>query len=137
MLKVMDTAPAVEEGGLLTDLDEIARQGAQRMLATALKAEVAAYLETHRGERDERGHARVVRNGRARPRKVTIGSGTLEVAAPRVNRVPRPVTGSSIWMTLPVKPVAEAEPNVAVTSSPMSPSFERWSVIVRLYPGSV
>ena len=58
-------SPVAEEGvGLLTDLDEIARQGAQTMLASALEAEVAAYLETHRGDRDERGHARVVRNGR-------------------------------------------------------------------------
>ena len=85
MLKVMDSPVAEEGAGRLTDLDEIARRGAQRMLATALEAEVQAYLETHRGERDERGHARVVRNGKARPRKVTIGSGTLEVQAPRVN----------------------------------------------------
>ncbi|MEN8185299.1 MAG: IS256 family transposase [Myxococcota bacterium] len=85
MLKVMDSPVAEEETGLLTDLDEIARQGAQRMLATALEAEVAAYLATHRGDRDERGHRRVVRNGKARPRRVTIGSGTLEVQAPRVN----------------------------------------------------
>ena len=85
MLKVMDSPVAEEEAGLLTDLDEIARQGAQQMLATALEAEVAAYLATHRGDRDERGHRRVVRNGKARPRRVTIGSGTLEVRAPRVN----------------------------------------------------
>ncbi|MDZ7780561.1 MAG: transposase [Gemmatimonadota bacterium] len=35
--------------------------------------------------RDERGHALVVRNGRARPQKVTVGSGTVEVEAPRVH----------------------------------------------------
>lgn len=85
MLKVMGSPVAEEGAGLLTDLDEIARRGAQKMLVSALEAEVAAYLETHRGDRDEWGHARVVRNGKARPRKVTIGSGTLEVAAPRVN----------------------------------------------------
>jgi len=85
MLKVMDSADAKEEAGLLTDLDEIARQGALKMLATALEAEVSAYVDTHRGDRDERGHAQVVRNGKGRPRKVTIGSGTLKVQAPRVN----------------------------------------------------
>ena len=37
-----------------------------------------------RNERDD-GHALVVRNGRARARKVTMGSGTVEVDAPRVN----------------------------------------------------
>jgi len=33
------------------------------MLVAALETEVAAYLEAHRGERDEDGHALVVRNG--------------------------------------------------------------------------
>ncbi len=41
----------------LLDLDEIARQGAQRMLAHALQAEVDAYLKAAQGERDEHGHA--------------------------------------------------------------------------------
>ena len=49
---------------LMLDLDEIARQGARRMLAEALEAEVEAYLEAATGERDENGHALVVRNGR-------------------------------------------------------------------------
>ena len=66
-------------------LDELAREGARRMLATALEEEVAAYLEQHQGWRDEDGRAQVVRNGYARPRKVTMGSGTVEVSAPRVH----------------------------------------------------
>jgi tRNA(Ile)-lysidine synthase TilS/MesJ len=44
----------------LLNLDEIARQGARRMLAEALEAEVADYIETARGERDEQGRALVV-----------------------------------------------------------------------------
>lgn len=67
------------------DLDELAREGARRMLIEALEVEVAAYVERHREERDARGHARVVRNGHARARKVTLGSGTVEVRAPRVD----------------------------------------------------
>ena len=55
------------------------------MLVSALEAEVASYLERHQGERDEQGRARVVRNGRAKPRRVTVGSGTVEITAPRVN----------------------------------------------------
>jgi transposase-like protein len=66
------------------DLDEIAREGARRMLAQALEAEVEDYIERHQ-ERDENGRAKVVRNGRARARKVTLGSGTIEVRAPRVD----------------------------------------------------
>jgi len=67
-----------------SDLDEIAREGARRMLAEALEAEVADYIARNQ-ERDERGRAQVVRNGKSRPRKVTLGSGTIEVRAPRVD----------------------------------------------------
>jgi putative transposase len=65
-------------------LDELCLAGAQRMLHRALELEVAHYLERHDNARDEHGHALVTRNGKARPRKVTIGSGTMEVTAPRV-----------------------------------------------------
>ncbi len=73
------------EQELALDLDEIARQGARKMLAQALEAEVVAYLHAAQGERDERGHALVVRNGHARSREVVCGAGTVEVSAPRVN----------------------------------------------------
>jgi hypothetical protein len=36
-------------------LDELVREGARRMLLAALDMEVAAYVERHRGFRDERG----------------------------------------------------------------------------------
>ena len=75
------TAAAVVELGL----DELAREGARRMLVAALEAEVAEYLARHGEARDERGHAEVVRNGHGQPRKVTVGAGTLEVRAPRVD----------------------------------------------------
>jgi putative transposase len=71
---------------LALDLDEIARQGAQRMLAHALQAEVDAYLKAAGDERDEHtGHALVVRNGYHNERQVVCGAGTIEVKAPRVN----------------------------------------------------
>jgi transposase-like protein len=69
----------------LLDLDEIARAGARRMLAEALEAEVEAYIEAARAERDEQGRALVVRNGYAREREVLLGAGAVEVRAPRVN----------------------------------------------------
>ncbi len=68
----------------LLDLDEIARAGAKKMLAEALEAEVQAYLQAARGQRDENGRALVVRNGHARKRKVVLGHGAVEVRAPRV-----------------------------------------------------
>jgi len=55
------------------------------MLLAALETEVAAYLHAHVTERDADGHALVVRNGRGRTRKVTLGGGTIAVNAPRIN----------------------------------------------------
>src|SRR5947209_15626655 len=66
-------------------LDELAREGARRMIAAALRAEADEYVERFSDEVDEDGRQLVVRNGRARERKVTIGSGTIPMRAPRVN----------------------------------------------------
>jgi len=44
-------------------IDEIVREGARRMLAEALQAEVEAYIAAHAAERDENGRRLVVRNG--------------------------------------------------------------------------
>jgi putative transposase len=85
MLKVVGNEAAPDELDGPSLLDEIAREGARRMLVAALETEVAAYLEAHRDERDGDGHALVVRNGKGRTRKVTVGTGTIPVNAPRVN----------------------------------------------------
>ena len=66
------------------DLDAIVREGARRMLMTALRAEVEEYIGAHSGERDATDQALVVRNGVARPRKVATAAGELEIQAPRV-----------------------------------------------------
>jgi putative transposase len=66
-------------------LDELAREGARQMIAAALKLEVEEYVARLKEHRDERGRALVVRNGSAKPRRVTVGSGTVELEAPRVN----------------------------------------------------
>ncbi len=66
-------------------IDEIVREGARRMLAEALQAEVDAYIARFAGERDERGRRLVVRNGSHQPRQVLTSAGAVEVVAPRVN----------------------------------------------------
>ena len=70
---------------MLDSLDALAREGARRMIAAALRAEADAYVEQFSDEVDQHGHQLVVRNGRAKERKVTVGSGTIPVRAPRVN----------------------------------------------------
>jgi putative transposase len=79
------TLPVGEEKEVAVTLDELAREGARRMIAAALRAEADEYVERFSDERDEDGHRLVVRNGRARERKVTVGSGTVPIRAPRVN----------------------------------------------------
>jgi len=66
-------------------LDDLAREGARRMIATALEAEVEEYVASFVEEIDEDGERLVVRNGRARERRLTVGSGTVGIRAPRVN----------------------------------------------------
>ncbi|MEV6863755.1 IS256 family transposase, partial [Streptosporangium subroseum] len=66
-------------------IDEIVREGARRMLAEALKAEVDAYIAQFADERDEAGRRLVVRNGSAQPRQVLTAAGAIDVVAPRVN----------------------------------------------------
>jgi putative transposase len=82
MFKIVENEVAREEGYML---DELAREGARRMLISALEEEVAAYVERHANARDADGRRLVVRNGQARARGITCGAGTLEVRAPRVN----------------------------------------------------
>jgi len=74
-----------EENEIAVTLDELAREGARRMIAAALRAESDPYVERFARERDEDGRRLVVRNGRARERRVTVGSGTVAIQAPRVN----------------------------------------------------
>jgi transposase-like protein len=79
-----EVTPAVPAPGASL-IDDIVRDGARRMLAAALEAEVAAYIDAHAGQLDEHGRRLVVRNGHATPRQVLTSSGAVEVRAPRVN----------------------------------------------------
>jgi transposase-like protein len=73
------------EDDLRSELDEIVRRGAQRMLQAALEAEVEDYVRRHREQVDENNRRLVVRNGRKAERTVLTGAGGLEVSQPRVN----------------------------------------------------
>ena len=76
---------ALRQPGVVDDpLTEIAREGARRMLASALEAEVEAFLERHADERLEDGRRRVVRHGHAPERSIQTGIGALEVRRPKV-----------------------------------------------------
>jgi putative transposase len=83
MLSVVPDDAAQAE--LRLELDELFCEGARRMLAVALEAEVQAYIAAHAELTDEHGHRLVVRNGHAPARTITTGVGQVEVVRPRVD----------------------------------------------------
>jgi putative transposase len=113
MLSVV--ADEAAHSALPADLDELACQGARRMLAAALEAEVDDYLAAHAAERDEGGRRLVVRNGHARERQVTTTAGAIPVRAPRVNdRRSDPVTGERLqFRSVILPPWCRRSPKVA------------------------
>ncbi len=68
-----------------TELEQIAREGAQKMLQVALQLEVEQYIEQHAGQRDHEGKRVVVRNGSLPERQLQTGLGPISVRQPRVN----------------------------------------------------
>ncbi|MEU9953996.1 IS256 family transposase [Streptomyces sp. NPDC047939] len=82
MLSVVNADGTTETGSLI---DDIVREGARRMLAAALEAEVNSYIAELTDQRDDNGRRLVVRNGYHQPRKVTTAAGVIEVKAPRIN----------------------------------------------------
>lgn len=65
-------------------LTEICRQGAREMLARAIEAEVADWIDGHAHLKDETGRRQVVRNGSHPERNILTGLGPIEVKQPRV-----------------------------------------------------
>src|SRR5712691_7002913 len=85
MLTVVPDPAGREGAGPSSLIDEIVREGARRMLAEALQAEVDAYIAAFAAERDENGRRLVVRNGCRQSREVLTSAGAVQVTAPRVN----------------------------------------------------
>jgi len=70
-------------------IEALVRRGAKVMLEAALEQEVEQYLERARHQRsNHEAEFRGYRNGSAKERKITIGSGTIKIKAPRVSDLP-------------------------------------------------
>jgi putative transposase len=113
VLTVVAENGSVREGVSL--LDDVVREGARRMLAAALEAEVDAYLADLADLRGEDGRRLAVRNGHHRARRVATGAGAIEVKAPRVSdkRID-PVTGERRRFSSAIlSPWARKSPKVA------------------------
>src|SRR5215471_18198453 len=66
-------------------LTDVLRQGAQQLLAQAIEAEVADWIDRHQDCRDAAGRRQVVRNGHLPERTITTGVGPVTVQQPRVH----------------------------------------------------
>ena len=65
-------------------LQELLKEGARKMLASAIEAEIAAFIKQHSPLITEDGKAAVVRNGYLPKRPIQTGLGDLEVQVPKV-----------------------------------------------------
>ena len=83
MLRIVEER-SEEKSGELRTLDELAREGARRMLVFALDEEVESYVAAHVEARDERGHRLVVRNGHLPERSIQTPMGEIPIKQPRV-----------------------------------------------------
>ena len=76
--------PLHQPGTILDPLTEIAREGARRMLAAALKAEAASFVALFEDERLPDGRQRVVHHGTGPERTIQTGIGAIPVARQKV-----------------------------------------------------
>lgn len=65
-------------------LQELLREGARKMLASAIEAEVATFIEQYSSLKTETGKAAVVRNGHLPERSIQTGLGDIAVKVPKV-----------------------------------------------------
>jgi hypothetical protein len=65
-------------------LQEVLREGARRMLAAAIEAEVASFIERYGNLKTDEGQKAIVRNGYLPERSIQTGLGDIEVKVPKV-----------------------------------------------------
>jgi putative transposase len=76
------TFPVEPTADVLTD---VIRRGARDLLANAVEAEVAEWVERHAHHTDADGHRQIVRNGHLPERSILTGIGPVRVKQPRVH----------------------------------------------------
>ncbi len=65
-------------------ISDILRQGARKLFAEALQAEVAGFMTLYADLKDDQGRQRVTRNGYLPEREIQTGIGPVAVKVPRV-----------------------------------------------------
>jgi len=92
----MDTSNIVDfnsRDSISDTLTELLRSGAQKLIASAVEAELEGFLMQYSTSRTQAGHAAVVRNGHHPARPVQTGIGPVSVRIPKVrSKIGKPVT---------------------------------------------
>ena len=82
------TTAKADEGRMISGsesaLDGLIREGARKMLQSALENEVVEYIERMKSRRTEEGLREIVRNGHSPERDIISGAGRLRIKQPRV-----------------------------------------------------
>jgi transposase-like protein len=118
-------------------LSEILRDGAQRLLAQAIDAEVTDWIERHAEVVDNAGHRQVVRNGHHPSRTILTGIGAVEVSQPRVHDR-RIVAGRKVegapGQTVELDVDASGRPVERFRSSILPPYLRKTKAVEELIP---
>jgi transposase-like protein len=113
------------------------REGAQRVLARAVDAEVDDWIVRHAAAKDERGRQALVRNGHHPTRTLVTGVGPVEVTQPRV--LDRRIVGRRTVEVAPGETVTEeldaaGRPVERFRSSILPPYLRKTKAIEELIP---
>lgn len=111
MLKIVDQDNCVNSEIGKSSLDELAREGARRMLISALELEAQEFIERHKEVRAG-NRALIVRNGRSSARNVTIGSGTMKLTPPRIRDNRHALSGRMKFSSKILPPYMRRSPKV-------------------------
>jgi transposase-like protein len=75
----------IKEENTWSVLEQVARDGARKMLTLALENEVEEFITKHSGFTDVNGNKAITRNGYMPAREILTGMGPLEIKQPRID----------------------------------------------------
>ena len=105
-----------QPGTFFDPLTEVLRSGARALLAQAVAAEVAGFLDGHADKLTDDGRQRLVRHGHLPEREIMTGIGPVAVRAPRIR-----------------DRVGTGEERIAFSSAILPPYARRWKSLEVVY----
>lgn len=85
MSKCTKETQFIKEESTWSVLEQVAREGARKMLQLALENEVEEFIQKHSNLKDENGKKIVTKNGYMPQRDIVTGMGSLTLTQPRID----------------------------------------------------